>query len=149
MTERTPSDSAAASRIWTAMQAFVTSQDRSGALRETLNLGPVKIELLIRLIEGPMTLKEIARAIGVDPSAATVTVDKLEGRGLVHRTAHPDDNRRKLVRLTEVGRNAAAHGWRIITEPPATLLKLPAEDLERLDEILARLGSAAGDGTAL
>jgi DNA-binding MarR family transcriptional regulator len=133
------SGSDAASRVWTEMQAFVSGQDRSGALREMLGLGPVKVELLIRLAAGPMTLKEIARSIGVDPSAATVTVDRLEARDLVHRTAHPDDNRRKLVHLTEVGREIAARGRRIITEPPAALLALPGEDLARLDEMLAQL----------
>jgi len=38
--------------------------------------------VLIKLADGPMTLREIARAVDVDPPAATVGVDKLEARGL-------------------------------------------------------------------
>ena len=80
--------------------------------------GPAKVEVLIKLADGPMTLREIARAVEVDPPAATVGVDQLEARGLVHRTAHPDDNRRKLVHLTDAGRDAARRGQAILNEPP-------------------------------
>ena len=104
-----------------------------------LDLGPGKVEVLIKLADGPMTLREIARAAEVDPPAATVGVDKLEARGLVHRTAHPDDNRRKLVHLTDAGREAAQRGQAILNEPPPALTNLGSDDLARLDEILTRL----------
>lgn len=128
-----------ASRVWTAMHDFVVGQDRIGAMRAALDLGPGRVGLLIRLTEGPMTLREIARALEIDPAAATLSADKLEARGLVQRTAHPDDNRRKLVHLTEAGREAAERGRRILTEPPAELANLSAEDLARLEAILGRL----------
>jgi DNA-binding MarR family transcriptional regulator len=63
----------------------------------------------------------------------------LEARGLVHRTPHPDDNRRKLVHLTDAGRDAARRGQAILTEPPAALVDLDSDDLARLDQILTRL----------
>jgi DNA-binding MarR family transcriptional regulator len=125
--------------VWSALQEFVTGQDRRRALHAALGLGPTKVELLIKLAEGPMTLREIARFAEVDPPAATVGVDKLEARGLVHRTAHPDDNRRKLVHLTDAGREAAQRGQAILNEPPTALANLGPDDLARLDEILARL----------
>ena len=134
----TPPDDTA-SRVWTAMHDFVTGQDRRRALHAALDLGPARVELLIKLGDGPMTLREIARAVDVDPPAATVGVDQLEARGLVLRTAHPDDNRRKLVHLTEAGREAAQRGQAILSEPPAELANLGSGDLARLDEILARL----------
>ncbi|MGA2014826.1 MAG: MarR family transcriptional regulator, partial [Solirubrobacteraceae bacterium] len=89
----------------------------------------------------PMTLREIARAAEIDPPAATVGVDQLEARGLVHRTPHPDDNRRKLVHLTDAGRDAAQRGQAILNEPPAALTSLDPDDLAWLDEILTRLQS--------
>ena len=128
-----------ASRVWTALHEFVTGQDRRRALRAALDLGSAKVELLIKLADGPMTLREIARAVGVDPPAATVGVDQLETRGLVHRTAHPDDNRRKLVHLTDAGRDAAQRGQAILIEPPLALTNLDPDDLAQLDEILTRL----------
>jgi DNA-binding MarR family transcriptional regulator len=63
-----------------------------------------------------MSLREIARAVDADRPAATAGVDKLEARGLVHRTAHPDDNRRKLVHLTDSGREAAQRRQTILNE---------------------------------
>jgi DNA-binding MarR family transcriptional regulator len=125
--------------VWIALHEFVTGQDRRRALRAALDLGPGKVEVLIKLADGPMTLREIARAVEIDPPAATVGVDQLEARGLVYRTSHPDDNRRKLVHLTDSGRDAAQRGQAILTEPPAALTNLDPDDLTRLDEILARL----------
>src|SRR5206468_888659 len=90
----------AATRAWAEMLAFVTGQDRLRALRLELDLGIGKAELLIKLAEAPMTLREIAQAAEVDPSAATVAVDRLERRGLAERRAHPGDKRSRLVHLT-------------------------------------------------
>jgi DNA-binding MarR family transcriptional regulator len=137
-----------ASRVWTALHEYVTGQDRRRALRATLDLGPGKVEVLINLADGPMTLREIAASVDVDPPAATVGVNQLEARGLVHRTAHPDDNRRKLVHLTEAGRDAARRAQEILTEPPAEMASLDPEDLARLDEILARLRAGRPDHPA-
>jgi DNA-binding MarR family transcriptional regulator len=133
----TPPDTA--SQVWTALHEFVAGQDRRRALRAALDLGPGKVEVLIKLLDGPMTLREIARSAEIDPPAATVGVDQLEARGLVHRTPHPDDKRRKLVHLTDSGRDAAQRGQTIRDEPPAALTNLDPDDLARLEEILTRL----------
>jgi DNA-binding MarR family transcriptional regulator len=139
MTTRPATPPDTASRVWIALHEFVAGQDRRRALRAALDLGPAKVELLIKLADGPLTLREIARAAEVDPPAATVGVDKLEARGLVQRTPHPDDNRRKLVHLTDSGRDAARRGQAILNEAPRALTDLDADDLSRLDEILTRL----------
>jgi DNA-binding MarR family transcriptional regulator len=141
MSARPDSPDATATRVWAAMQEFVTGHDRRRAVRSALDLGPVKVGLLIGLTDGPMTLREIARGIGVDPPAATVAVDLLEARGLVRRAPHPDDNRRKLVHLTDAGRQTAARGRQILTEPPPSLTALPPEQLEALDQTLASLAT--------
>jgi DNA-binding MarR family transcriptional regulator len=139
MSTRSATSPDTASRVWSALHEFVAGQDRRRALRAALDLGPAKVDLLIKLADGPMTLREIARAMEVDPPAATVGVDRLEAQGLVHRTAHPDDNRRKLVHLTDSGRDAAQRGQAILNEPPPALANLDSDDLARLEEILARL----------
>jgi DNA-binding MarR family transcriptional regulator len=147
MTTRPATPPDTASRVWTALHEFVAGQDRRRALRAALDLGPGKVEVLIKLADGPMTLREIARAADIDAPAATVGVDKLEARGLVHRTSHPDDNRRKLVHLTDAGHDAARRAQAILAEPPAELASLDSEDLARLDEILTRLRAASTDRT--
>lgn len=139
----TTGNDASAAQAWAGMQAFVTGEDRRRALRVELDLGVGKAELLIRLAQAPMTLREIAQAAEVDPPAASVAVDRLERRGLVQRGAHPDDNRRKLVHLTEAGRQAAAAAQRILTDPPPALAALSPDDLAALTRIFATLNSKA------
>ncbi|MEV4055991.1 MarR family transcriptional regulator [Amycolatopsis sp. NPDC049688] len=130
-----------AAQVWAELLAFVTGQDRLRALRLELDLGVGKAELLIKLAEAPMTLREIAQAAEVDPSAATVAVDRLERRGLAERRANPGDKRSRLVHLTEAGLQAAATARRILTEPPPALAALEAEDLAALARIFATLNA--------
>lgn len=137
----TTGSTAPAAQAWAEMLAFITGQDRLRALRLELDLGVGKSELLIKLAEAPMTLREVARAAEVDPSAATVAVDRLERRGLVQRGAHPDDKRRKLVHLTEAGLRAAETAQRILTDPPAALAALNADDIAALTRIFATLNA--------
>jgi DNA-binding MarR family transcriptional regulator len=130
-----------AARVWSAMQAFVGAQDRRRDLQEALDLGRGlgRVKALVLLSDGPMTLRDIAEANGVDAPYATVIVDKLVSRGLVERTAHPDDLRRKLVKLTAAGHEAAALAEQILAEPPAALVALAPADLALLDEVLTRV----------
>jgi DNA-binding MarR family transcriptional regulator len=94
-----------AARVWAAMHAFVTANDRNRELQEGLGLGrgTGRVKVLLMLADSPATLRDIAEANQIDAPYATVIVDKLASLGLVERTAHPDDLRRKLVKLTEVG----------------------------------------------
>jgi DNA-binding MarR family transcriptional regulator len=43
--------------------------------------------------------------VGLDPSQVVALVDELESRGLVARTADPNDRRNKLVVATKRGRD--------------------------------------------
>ena len=120
-------------------------------MQEALDLGRGlgRVKLLVQLTGGPRTLRELAEANGFDAPYATVIVDKLAARGLVERTPHPDDNRRKLVKLTAAGREAAALAQQIMAKPPAALTALPRGDLARLDQILARLVPGTADPPVL
>jgi DNA-binding MarR family transcriptional regulator len=133
----------AATRVWTSLQSFVDAYDRRKDLQEVLGLGRGlgRIRLLLFLLSGPATLRDIAEAGAMDAPYATVIVDKLEGLGLVERTAHPDDHRRKLVQLTPAGSEATRLASEILAEPPEVLRELPSGDLAYLEEILARLAT--------
>lgn len=130
-----------AARVWTAMQAFVTAHDQRKTMQDALDLGRGlgRVKLLLALADGPLTHRQIAEANELDAPYVTLIVDKLVERGLVARTAHPDDNRRKLVALTPAGRDAAALALRILADPPAPLAALPREDLAVLDRVLTEL----------
>jgi DNA-binding MarR family transcriptional regulator len=135
-----------AAQAWAQMLAFITGQDRLRALRLELDLGVGKSELLIKLAQAPMTLREVAQTVEVDPSAATVAVDLLERRGLVRRQPHPHDKRSRLVHLTDAGLQAAATAQRILTEPPPVLAALDADDIAALTRIFATLNSKPETG---
>jgi DNA-binding MarR family transcriptional regulator len=139
--QATPATGALATEVWAEIRAFAGGEDRHRALRTALDLGPGKAGVLLGLEQGPMTLREIAQTADVDPPAATVAVDNLQRRGFVRRTAHPDDNRRKLVHLTDAGVQAAQTARRILTGPPPTLARLDEDDLNALLRIFSVLNT--------
>ena len=59
------------------------------------------LELLTEHDAGP---GDLARHLGVTSAAASGIVDRLQARGHVERTAHPDDRRRTQLVLTDSGR---------------------------------------------
>ena len=123
------------------MYAFVAVNDRSRELQEALGLGrgSGRVKVLLMLTDGSATLRDIADANGIDAPYATVIVDKLERLGLVERNAHPDDLRRKLVKITGAGRAAAAQARRILVRPPADLAALTPDALNVLSEVMTQL----------
>lgn len=134
-------------RAWAVMQAFVNREDRDRRreMREAFDFGRGlgRVVVLLTLAEGPLTMGELAESQNIDPPNATVIVDKLESRGLVTRTPHPEGNRRKLVSLTVAGREAAALAREINDRPPAAITGLPPEDLAALERILSHLAATA------
>jgi DNA-binding MarR family transcriptional regulator len=138
-----------ARQAWQAMQAFVEANGRKHAMQAALGfrLGGGRGKILFKLREHPMTLSEIAECHGIDASYATIIVDKLESLELVERTPHPDDRRRKLVRLTPAGREVATKADAILAEPPPALLEMSAPDLAQLAQLLAPL-SGVGRGAS-
>ena len=141
MTRRQAQHDDDVTRVWQELRAFVLEHDHLAELRDTLGLGRGmgRIKVLLRLTEGPLTLRDIAEFTGVDAPYATLIVDNLEARGLVERTAHPGDRRRKLVTLTPAGQQAAAHASHIISQPPAGFTQLTDAELTLLESLLARL----------
>jgi arsenite methyltransferase len=60
------------------------------------------------LADGGLRLSELSARLGIAASTLTRNLDRLEGRGLVHRTADPGDRRAQRVILSDAGRRAAA-----------------------------------------
>jgi DNA-binding MarR family transcriptional regulator len=133
-----------AARVWSALYDYVNAQDRRRELQAALGLGGGfgRVKVLLHLEAGPMTLRDIAEANGMDAPYATVICDKLVQKGFVVRTPHPDDNRRKLVSLTEEGRVTAQLARQIIGEPPASVAAMTPSDLTTLEGILSRLAAS-------
>jgi DNA-binding MarR family transcriptional regulator len=134
-------ESGLASSVWGLMSGFVRSHDPADELRHALGLGrgTGRVKALMSLAAGPLSLAELAQAIGADPSYTTIIVNELQALGLLSRTPDALDRRRKTVELTVGGREAMRKAQDIIARPPSPLRDLPGADLLRLREILGQL----------
>jgi len=123
------------------MSGFVGSYDTAAELRQALGLGrgAGRVKALLRLAGGPLSLAELAQAIGSDPSYTTIIVNELQALGLLSRASDARDRRRKAVNLTAAGREATRKAHSIIDRAPSPLRDLPAADLLRLRDILSQL----------
>lgn len=147
MTRADSPEAQAAARVWSVLRAFVEGHHPRKELQEILGLGRGlgRVKTILLLVSGPATLRDISEYLGVDAPYATVIVNKLEDVGFVERTAHPDDDRRKLVQLTPAGKEAARLADRIYARPPKALSSLSPGDVAHLERLLAKLSPKVGD----
>jgi DNA-binding MarR family transcriptional regulator len=147
MTSATADRERAARQAWQAMAELVLDNERRRNVAEQVGLSFGKIRALRRIAARPMPMRELAALLVVDPPNLTPLVDDLERAGLVERQAHPTDRRIKLVAATAQGKALARRADNILEQPPIGLLELPADDLEALGRILARVAGPVGEAS--
>lgn len=100
------------------------------ALEETHpSLSPPGLRCLHELdVRGTATVGEVALAIGVAPSTASRTADRLVRAGLVERCAGEEDRRRVSLSLTAAGRTTLSEVSRVRTAALAASVVLMDED---------------------
>lgn len=132
-----------ADRVWQGMRTLVLERhDRRREVCEALGMSFIRakaLRLTAAAATGPKTMRELSAGLAVDPPYTTLVVHDLERRGLVTRSAHPADRRRKVVTATPEGRAAAQLASRILNEPPAAVRGLDPADLAALDRIVTKL----------
>jgi DNA-binding MarR family transcriptional regulator len=133
---------ATAREVWLLMADLVLDNERRREVSEALGISFGRARTVRRLARRPMSMGELAAALGIDPPNATVVVDDLESLGLVRRRPHPTDRRAKLVEATRKGKDMARRADAILATPPPALSALSADDLELLRRILQ--GISAG-----
>ena len=133
-----------ARHAWLLMSDLVLDNMRRKAVSDALGMSFGRTRALRRLARQPMSMRELADVLGIDPPNATVVVDELEAAGLVARRPHPTDRRAKVVQATRKGKTLARRADAILGTPPAGLSELDADDLATLRAILER---ASGAGT--
>jgi DNA-binding MarR family transcriptional regulator len=124
---------------WQAMGALVLDNERRREVSEKVGLSFGKTRALRRIARKPMSMKELAGLIGVEPPNLTAVVDELEEAGLVERQAHPSDRRVKLVVATAEGARLAQEAEEILGRPPAGLYGLAADELATLVALLEKV----------
>jgi len=128
--------SATARDVWLLMSDLVLDNERRRDVSEALGISFGRARTVRRLARKPMSMGELAAALGIDPPNATVVVDDLESLGLVRRRPHPTDRRAKVVEATRKGKAMARRADEILATPPAALSALTTDDLEALRRIL-------------
>ena len=123
------------------MSDLVLDNMRRREVSEALGMTFGRARAIRRLARGPLSMGELAAALGIDPPNATALVDDLEDQGLVRRRPHPTDRRAKVVEATRRGKTLARRADDILATPPAALSALTSDDLEALQRILERLQS--------
>jgi DNA-binding MarR family transcriptional regulator len=133
------SQDAASREVWLLMSDLVLENTRRREVSEALGMSFGRTRAIRRLARAPMSMRELADALGIDPPNATVVVADLESQGLVRRRPHPTDGRAKLVEATRKGKDLARRADAILATPPPGLGALGADDLQTLRRILERV----------
>jgi DNA-binding MarR family transcriptional regulator len=95
-------------RLWRA------SHTRTASALESIGLTTALFAVLNFLgTREPVIQLEIARAMGIDPSALVSLIDELENAGLATRRTHPRDRRAREVVVTAKGRRTLERGRRM------------------------------------
>jgi DNA-binding MarR family transcriptional regulator len=133
--------SADAREVWLLMSDLVLDNTRRREVSEALGMSFGRTRAIRTLARRPMSMTELAAALGIDKPNATVVVSELESQGLARRRPHPTDGRAKVVEATRKGKELARRADAILATPPVALTELSAEDLDTLQRILETVGS--------
>lgn len=107
---------------------------------------------VLMLVEtsGPQSLTDVAAELGVHPSNATRTCDKLVRAGYLTRTENPDDRRYASLELTETGRELIEYVIHQRRQAMAEVFaKLDESQLDGVARALRAFASAAGGHPSL
>jgi DNA-binding MarR family transcriptional regulator len=144
MTPQSPKREVAAD-VWRLMLETAMSQfgQASGVLQH-YGLTPGHLKLLIHLDEDEnRPMGTLAQTFQCDASTMTWLVDRLEERGFVERRMLPNDRRVKAVGLTPLGVETKERLLEHLYQPPAELVGLDRESLERLRAALQKIRGSA------
>jgi DNA-binding MarR family transcriptional regulator len=121
--------------------------ERMATLNGRLKLSPGVVKMLMRLSkEDGISMGDVARGIGVDPSYITALVDDLDQRGLARREPAPYDRRVKIIVLTDEGRKLGQEIDAVLSVPPAAFKALSAAELRELRDLLDKILAASPSG---
>lgn len=94
---------------------------------------------------GRMPLGKIGQRLQVHPASVTNVIDRLEGKGLVQRVPHPDDQRTTLAAITRKGRNLASKATVRLNAEVFEDTGLDGVRQQALVDVIAELRRSAGD----
>lgn len=132
------------------MRTHQIMYSRVDAVLKPLGLSYARLEMLRLLTftrDGALPMASASARLQVHPTSVTNVVDRLERDGLVRRRAHPTDGRATLVEVTGAGRTLVEEATAVLNDQVFVEPGIPAADLRRLTQILARFRRHSGDFT--
>jgi DNA-binding MarR family transcriptional regulator len=126
-------------RTWELLgDLYLLQKPRVMALCREFDLFPPQL-LVLKTLDHPRPMREVAATMGCDSSNLTGITDRLEERGLVMRTADPDDRRVKRLVLTDDGKRLRRQIVAYLGQPPPGAIDALSErDLTQLQRLLAK-----------
>jgi DNA-binding MarR family transcriptional regulator len=126
--------------------AFERVHAHFAAVVSELDLAPMQAKALHELeVEPPISMRDLARRLGADPSNVTGLIDRLEARGLVERRPDPHDRRIKGLALTAAGAKLRQRLFARLYSAPRSLAELSQRDQRCLRDVLERILAASPD----
>lgn len=124
-------------------ERFVTAMAEIG-------LHPREFAILSMLADEPRATQHLlAEATGVDSSTMVAAIDGLELRGLAERRVHPEDRRKREVRLTRDGKATLRSAQTIAGKLGEEAFEaLSADERLVLHELLAKLSGVDASESA-
>ena len=96
------------------------------------------------LHKGPLTIGEIQSRVPLALGSMTAAVDRLEKKGLIRRTASPDDRRARVLKLSPKGRAVVQGAFnRHAADLESAMAVLTDHERSQLRGLLKKLGIAA------
>lgn len=92
---------------------------------------------LLRILDAPLPMSQIANRLHCDASNITGIVDRLEARGLVERGVKPGDRRIKVIVLTAEGKRVRMRVAAMSSSVPG-LSRLSKTEQGALDGLLTK-----------
>jgi len=110
----------------------------------TARLTLAQFRVCILLSDGPLTMSDISRELGISRSAVTQIANRLERDGLVQRVPHEDDRRVRMLRMTpRAVRMMRRRHEKRVERVLRVLEPLAAEERETILAVLQRLAQAS------
>lgn len=135
--------------VWRNVDSALRSVDRLyNTPFESLDLNVIQAYILRALYEQDgQRPSDLAQIVGRPPTSFTPILDKLEGKGLIHRSPHPSDRRSIRIYLTASGLKLREPILTGFQEADETIQQqVEADDLSQFLSILHSLQSIRSEG---
>lgn len=135
--------------VLTATRLLMTvSASSIAAVDESITIPQFRV-LVVLQSRGPMTFAQLADILGVDPSSARRTVDRLTTAGLVNRTVSTTSRREAVLELTDLGNHVCTEVTRRRRERIADIVdRIPEHERDRLITAAEAFNEAGGEPPA-